>query len=339
MLSIMPSSDDFFDRFSTVKKLPAEEDLGGGFYRLRVDEAERRQARHDIRSVEDALLELLRNARDAKASHIAVAASLKEKRYRHLTVIDNGEGIPPQYHQIIFEPRVTSRIKEFKEDEYGVHGRGMALFAIKSHAEEIRVVHSSPFAGTSIRAIFDIERLPEKKNQMEKPRLARSGDSLELKGVRNILFVLYDFALKHPDINIYYGSPAEVLRLVLSEPAFAAMVNHSGLKGETAEDVLQAASLLGLDISSRHAYRVCRGETGLPAWISGIFTKTAGKVKFAVSTPRFVREDWEAIKREIEKVLKPYNEVYGFAVVSIKQHRSRESLKITVILEESERLG
>lgn len=339
MLWIMQSSDDFFERFSTVRKLPAEEDLGGGFYRLKVEEAEKRQARHDIRSVEDALLELLRNSRDAQASHIAVASSLREKRFRYLTVIDNGQGIPPDYHQVVFEPRVTSRIREFHEDEYGVHGRGMALFAIRSHAEEIRVAHSIPYGGTSIRAIFDLERLPEKKNQMERPRLARSKDGFELKGVRNIQFVLYDFALKHPGINIYYGSPAEILRLILTEPAFAGLVRLSGLKGESADDVREAARTLGLDISSRHAYRVCNGQTGMPAWITAIFSRAAGGTKFAFSTPRFVRQDWEKIKQEIKTVLQPYNETYGFVVVSIKQHRSRDSLKITVVLEESERLG
>ena len=47
--------------------LRVEENLGDGYVRLRVLEAERRQAKHDIRCVEDVLIELLRNARDAGA--------------------------------------------------------------------------------------------------------------------------------------------------------------------------------------------------------------------------------------------------------------------------------
>ena len=43
--------------------------------RLRVAEAERRQAKHDIRCIEDVVIEMLRNARDAGARHIYVASS------------------------------------------------------------------------------------------------------------------------------------------------------------------------------------------------------------------------------------------------------------------------
>ena len=53
--------------------LRVEENLGEGFVRLRVSEAERRQAKHDIQHVEDIVIELLRNARDAGASQIFLA--------------------------------------------------------------------------------------------------------------------------------------------------------------------------------------------------------------------------------------------------------------------------
>ena len=42
--------------------LRVETDLGGGFVRLRSSEAERRQAAQDIRSSEDIIIEMLRNA-------------------------------------------------------------------------------------------------------------------------------------------------------------------------------------------------------------------------------------------------------------------------------------
>ena len=59
--------------------------------------------------MEDALLELLRNARDAGATRIYVASTLKNKRYRTLTVIDDGHGIPESHRDLILEPGVTTR--------------------------------------------------------------------------------------------------------------------------------------------------------------------------------------------------------------------------------------
>ncbi len=55
--------------------LRVEENLGQGFVRLRVAEAERRQAKHDIQHVEDIVIEMLRNARDARATSMYVATS------------------------------------------------------------------------------------------------------------------------------------------------------------------------------------------------------------------------------------------------------------------------
>ena len=75
------------------RALRVEESLGAGYVRLRVAEAERRQAKHDIRSVEDIVIELLRNSRDAGARHIYVATS-KEGALRTITILDDGQGIP-----------------------------------------------------------------------------------------------------------------------------------------------------------------------------------------------------------------------------------------------------
>ena len=66
---------DFVSTMGGDRALRVEESLGEGFVRLRVAEAERRQAKHDVRCVEDALIEMLRNARDAGARHIYVATA------------------------------------------------------------------------------------------------------------------------------------------------------------------------------------------------------------------------------------------------------------------------
>ena len=57
----------FIATMSGEGSLRVEENLGDGFVRLRVAEAERRQAKHDIRHVEDIVVEMLRTARDAGA--------------------------------------------------------------------------------------------------------------------------------------------------------------------------------------------------------------------------------------------------------------------------------
>jgi hypothetical protein len=64
-------------------------DLGSGFARLTGVEGARR-APSRISSVEDALFELLRNARDAGARNVYVASTLHRRRYRTLTVLDDG---------------------------------------------------------------------------------------------------------------------------------------------------------------------------------------------------------------------------------------------------------
>ena len=79
---------DFIDDVCGESRLRVEDDLGDGFVRLRSSEAERRQAAQDIRSSEDVVIELLRNARDAGASRIFLATQ-KTGNERLLTVLDD----------------------------------------------------------------------------------------------------------------------------------------------------------------------------------------------------------------------------------------------------------
>ena len=86
----------FIASMSGEGNLRVEENLGEGFVRLRVSEAERRQAKHDIQHVEDIVIEMLRNARDAGATRIYVATA-KEEGTRSLLFLDNGCGVPVYY--------------------------------------------------------------------------------------------------------------------------------------------------------------------------------------------------------------------------------------------------
>ena len=139
--------------------LRVEENLGDGYVRLRVLEAERRQAKHDIRCVEDVLIELLRNARDAGARKVLVA-SAREGALRTLVVLDDGCGIPEEMQERVFDARVTSKLDSVHVDRWGVHGRGMALFSIRENAESAEVLASAPGRGTAVRVVCDTGSLP-----------------------------------------------------------------------------------------------------------------------------------------------------------------------------------
>ena len=145
----MTPHDDLMDFVTAVSGdtfVKVEENLGDGFVRLNVSEAERRQAQHDIRAVEDVVVELLRNARDAHAERIFVATG-READSRALVVVDDGVGVPSTMHDRVFEPRVTSKLETMVVDSWGVHGRGMALFSIRSNVKEAMIVASEPHRG------------------------------------------------------------------------------------------------------------------------------------------------------------------------------------------------
>ncbi|MBC7247789.1 MAG: sensor histidine kinase [Actinobacteria bacterium] len=203
----------FVKEIANAETVSVEEDLGHGYVRLRVTEAERRQALQDIRCVEDVVKELVRNARDAGADRIYVSFQKEKGRWRHLHVLDNGKGIPPELHRKIFEARVTSKVADVVEDHFGVHGRGMALFSIRQVVEEIRLVDSALGRGTIIHARIDTHRVPEKKDQSTFPRLETDEDGrlAVAGGPRNVPRILAEFALDAGGTEIYFGSNSEIL--------------------------------------------------------------------------------------------------------------------------------
>ena len=66
-----------------------EQDLGSGYVRLRISEAERRQALQDIKCVEDIIVELLRNSRDAESANIYIATKKAGDSERIIYFIDD----------------------------------------------------------------------------------------------------------------------------------------------------------------------------------------------------------------------------------------------------------
>jgi hypothetical protein len=219
-------------------------DLGAGFARLTGVEGARRGPSR-ITHVEDALLELARNARDAGAARIYVASTLKDRRFRTLTVIDDGHGIPESHRDLILEPGVTTRhLNPVTEPgDPSTHGAGLSLYQIKNHSLETRVL--STFSPTSIQATFDTNSLPERTLQSStRPSKSNLRATLER-------FTATTNA-QSPRLHSYYGPPGRILATLLYHRIIPRQRDSAGLR--------EAAFGLGLGVSVRSVQRILRGE-------------------------------------------------------------------------------
>lgn len=275
------SSDDrllkLVSRLSGDTYLKVEEDLGAGFVRLKTAEAERRQAKHDIRHVEDIVIEMLRNARDAHADNIYLATS-RTNDMRSLVFIDDGDGIPDELHERVFDARVTSKLDSMVMDRWGVHGRGMALYSIRMNTVSASVMDSAPGAGTAMRIMVDCNDLPERRDQSSFPKAQRDegeeGPTRILSGPHNIIRTALEFALEESSPTVYLGSPSEICATILQRGAETLTLKEKTFtSGERrpevylkpafaadASELAQAASDLGLEISERTAHRILKGD-------------------------------------------------------------------------------
>ncbi|MDO5044501.1 MAG: ATP-binding protein [Coriobacteriia bacterium] len=265
----------FISEVTGDELLKIEENFGSGFVRLRVAEAERRQAAHDIRSSEDIIIELLRNSRDAQARNIFVA-SAKAQHERLFVIIDDGLGIPEDMQAKVFEPRVTSKLTSIHEDKWGIHGRGMALFSIASNTLEHRVLRSKEKLGTSIRVLSNTLEVSEKTDQSSWPQLTKNEEGIEeFTGPKNIIRSICEFAHDSKGaLKVYLGSPTEIAATLyahaksrLSAQDLLFIDSADSLKlidrlafSSDAEDFTKIANELGLEISERSAFRILSGQ-------------------------------------------------------------------------------
>lgn len=266
---------DFVTKVSGDTAIRVEESFGDGFVRLRVGEAERRQAKHDIRCVEDVVIEMLRNSRDAGASTIFVATT-REGDTRSLVIADNGSGIPASMQVRVFDARVTSKLDSVHFDRWGVHGRGMALFSISQNARRARVMSSAPGLGSSIRVDTDATQLSERRDQSSWPTLGKDDEGeRQLRGPHNIVRTCCEFALEErADCRVFFGSPAEVLatmrsealsadtdsRLLFVDDASSLPVTERPAAASDAAELAGIGASLGLDVSERTAHRILAGQ-------------------------------------------------------------------------------
>jgi hypothetical protein len=266
---------DFISSVSGDAYLKVEESLGDGYVRLKISEAERRQAKHDIRGVEDIVVELMRNARDAHAQHIYIATA-RDGDVRAITVIDDGIGVPAHLHESVFEPRVTSKLETMVMDRWGVHGRGMALYSVRSNATSAAITSSDLHKGTAVRVTVNTAELAERADQSTWPIVERveDGHLVVVRGPHNIVRRVLEFACEHPEIDVCLGTPTEVLAtlfaharersdtsaLMFCDDRTKMLVwQRPAVSGDAAE-LVTVAGELGLPISERTAHRVLAGE-------------------------------------------------------------------------------
>ncbi len=267
---------DFVHAVSGDEHLTVEENLGEGFVRLKTAEAERRQAKHDIRAVEDIVVEMLRNSRDAHARNIYLATA-REGNLKTLVFIDDGDGVPVALQERIFEPRVTSKLDTMVVDKWGVHGRGMALYSIKSNTTQAAVVAGDAGLGSSFKVEIDLNELSEKADQSTYPKLVRGDDEslVVSSGPHNIIRNIVEFCLEHRDkVNVYYGSFTDIVarlyadgrkRLSDDQMFFCDDVDDLpvALRPAACADALElvaACRSIALPISERTAHRIIAGQ-------------------------------------------------------------------------------
>ncbi|MDR2491936.1 MAG: ATP-binding protein [Coriobacteriales bacterium] len=331
---------DFIEEVSGEVHLRVEENLGDGFVRLRSAEAERRQAKHDIRSVEDIVIEMLRNARDAQAEHIFIATT-RDSDVRLMTVLDDGGGVPDALHDLIFEPRVTSKLDSMVIDDWGVHGRGMALFSIRSNVDDIHVCSSQPGGGTAIAMRINTGTLAERSDQSTLPQIEKDAEGVlrVLRGPHNMVRCATEFALANRGgVSVYLGSPSEIVATLIAhgqqrlpredllfctDPRQLAVCERLAACSDATE-LVSASATLGLELSERTAHRIINRQIslvrplperllprrGATAQKDVDLTKDARGLKIAT-------DDLESFSRALERAFEPLAQQYYLSLADL----------------------
>ena len=172
----------FIASMSGEGNLRVEENLGEGYVRLRVSEAERRQAKHDIQHVEDIVIEMLRNARDAGADKVYLATT-KEDGVRTLVFLDNGSGVPQDMQKRIFD---APRYLQAREHEDGSLGRFTVEAWHCSRLSRTPTRHALSLSDVDLGSVFKVsvatDRLGERADQSSWPQAVNGrGRSLCLR--------------------------------------------------------------------------------------------------------------------------------------------------------------
>lgn len=332
-----------------------EETLGNGYVRLRVSEAERRQAKHDIRCVEDAVIELLRNSRDAGATHMFVATA-KEDAMRSIVILDDGSGIPQNMHKRIFDARVTSKLDSMHVDKWGVHGRGMALYSIHETAVEAKVLASRIGLGTVLRVVFDTSQVKERADQSTWPSVSMSGEhDLLVKGPINIARVCVEFAYEsRRGCRVFLGSPSQIVATLRKHGArmLASGYEHDEIDllpyvdrvamATEARMLSAIARSFGLEMSERTAHRIIKDEIKpVPNVLSSVMASEAGALRPQMHDSglgaRLTKDERNQIAERVRQCVDPILNRYYLSACEVPTVRvSKDKIVVSIPFDEGD---
>jgi len=194
-------------------------------------------------------------------------------------------------------------------DRWGVHGRGMALFSVRSNATIARVASSDMHKGTAVQVLSDCRELSERSDQSTWSDVGpdETGRLVVLRGPHNIIRQVLEFSVENPAIDLYIGSPVEIVATLVavardaldsSALLFADMdrlpVWQRPAAASDAGELVDAASELGLAISERTAHRVLAGE--IPVLRRALDVATAKVDTSAPALPPDIYRDRRGLK-------------------------------------------
>jgi anti-sigma regulatory factor (Ser/Thr protein kinase) len=310
--------------------------------------------------VEDVAVELVRNSRDAGASSIYVASQKEKGRWRHLTVLDEGPGIPAMVQARIFESRVTSKVDEVLRDYRGIHGRGMALFSIRRSVESVELFRSEEGRGSIFKALVDLERLPERKDQSTWPSISLDEGGPASTGPHNILRSLVEFTFEARPPFIFLGSNAEILATLFADARDLARRDMEGTADrplwyelyslrEGKELARYAAEALGVEVSERNAFRILEEDIKPLASLNQqsavrgggrTVTEEEGTAEKKARHPddklarRFNRQDLDALTEEVVRAAETLGGRYFLKPGNCRIQRSGNRLVVSILFDE-----
>ncbi len=291
-------------------------------------------------------------------------ASRREKgRWRRLTVLDEGSGIPRPVQARIFESRVTSKVDEVLTDSHGIHGRGMALFSIRRAVESIELVRSGEGRGTIFKVLVDLHRLPERKDQSTWPTISLEDGAMVATGPHNVLRSLVELTFDESAPSIYLGSNAEVLATLF---AHSRELARRGRDGRSTRDVpsgrtctpsarerswpITPPSPLGLEVSERNAFRILEEDIGPLLPLNELSLRRSGIEQPSVpggedgervapretyrTTRRFSRSDLDDLAAEVLEAAGKMGDKYFLKPGRCRVQRSGKRLVISVYFDE-----
>jgi len=225
------------------------------------------------------------------------------------------------------------------EDEWGVHGRGMALFSIKSNVTSARVLTSNPGLGSAIAIQVNTCQLKEKADQSTFPTIEKDeeGKLRAVKGPHNILRSALEFALAYPRLpDVYLGSPATIAATLLEfgqkrlssddllfcDDPQTLPVSQRLAASTDAVDLADNCQRLGLDISERTAHRILSNQiTPTPSLLEMAkgerLRKSATDLTRDNRSLKLAKEDVEAFSRELEQAFETLSQRYYITLTDI----------------------